>query len=232
MATGDTELAVRVAVVGVLAAIDGYSLLEDPEREKLCLLVFDEEARVRRAVSAFVAGVWSDALDARLVGRKVNKRERTWAGTKTLATLLVKWGRTLDHLEADRDGSSSGADDESITEGTSRGAKFKAMVSLLSQGQKGRTALAVESLWDEVAPANDWETVLDVLLLDHSAADAESARGRKKDMSIVDDAWRLDEVEESVLLEVLIAALQRAKIVAAGAKKVCFLENHTYSAHL
>jgi cohesin complex subunit SA-1/2 len=44
MATGNTELVVRVAVIQVLETIDGHSLLEDEEREKLC---FDEEPKVR-----------------------------------------------------------------------------------------------------------------------------------------------------------------------------------------
>ncbi|KAG6380324.1 hypothetical protein JVT61DRAFT_8434 [Boletus reticuloceps] len=42
---------------------------------------------------------------------------------------------------------------------------------------------------------------------------AESAR------NTVDPAWRLSEVEETVLLEVLVASLRRAKLVSTAAKK-------------
>ena len=58
----------------------------------------------------------------------------------------------------------------------------------------------------EVEPVADWETVLEILLLDHSAAgedDAAQAKGRRKakpssQESAVDEAWRLEEVEEGV----------------------------------
>ena len=41
MATSDIEISVRIAVIQVLSAIDDASLLEDDERDKLCLLIFD-----------------------------------------------------------------------------------------------------------------------------------------------------------------------------------------------
>lgn len=230
MATGDTELGVRVAVIQVLGAIDGHSLLEDEEREKLCLLVFDEEAKVRKAVSGFVRGVWEESVDERLVGRKPSDKDKERAGVKALAVLLVKWGRALDKIigEVDED---NGAVEGGGTagEGSTRVSRVKDVTVLVGLAQKGRTALAVEALWDEVEPVSDWEGLLDVLLLDHSAArddGAEGSRGRRENGkedtvdSTVDEAWRLEEVEESVLLEVLVAALRRAKADVAGAKKV------------
>ena len=36
----------------------------------------------------------------------------------------------------------------------------------------------------------------------------------------VDEAWRLEEVEEGVLLEVFLAALRKTKLEAVGGKKV------------
>lgn len=224
MATGDTDLAVRVAVIQVLGAIDGHSLLEDEEREKLCLLVFDEEAKVRKAVSQFVKGVWEESVEERLVGRKATEMDKQRTGVKVFGTLLVKWGKALDKVA---EGDNDGADKESLSsgEGSSRVSKNAQVVSMMSSTSKGRTALAVEALWNEVDPVSDWESILDLLLLDHSAAGdegAEGSRGRSRavDESAVDEAWRLEEVEESLLLESLLAALTRAKVEAAGSKKV------------
>ncbi|KAG6835657.1 hypothetical protein H0H93_016057 [Arthromyces matolae] len=91
MATSDTEISIRVAVIQVLGAIDGHSLLEDEEREKLCFLVFDEENRVRKAVSQFVRGVWEEAVDERLVGKsKPSDEDRQRAGLKAFAVLRAK----------------------------------------------------------------------------------------------------------------------------------------------
>ena len=62
MAIGDTDLAVRVTVMQTLGSIDAHGLLDEEQRERLCLLVFDEEAKVRKAVAPFVRGVWDEVV--------------------------------------------------------------------------------------------------------------------------------------------------------------------------
>ena len=224
MAMGDTELSVRVAVVQVLRAIDGHGLLEDDQRSKLCLLIFDEDPKMRKAVSGFVKGVWEESLEERLVGKKPDAKDKKRAGIKVLAMLLVQWGKALDKGkgvqeddEMDEDGDQS--------EGSRRG-RTKDVVSVIGPDQKGRTALAVDALWDEIPQVGDWENLLDLLQLDHSASEGQSqSRTKKKGRqtaseSAIDEVWRLEEVEEGVLLEVLSAALRKTKAVAAGGKKV------------
>ena len=223
MAVGDVELSVRVAVVQVLQTIDGHGLLEEEQRQQLCLLVFDEEARVRRAVSGFVKGVWEESVEERLVGRRPTDSDKHRAGIKALGMLLVSWGRALDKSMGETDGDD---DDLDLGEGTSKRVRAKEVASLVGHNPKGRTALVVEALWDEVEPVRDWETLLDVLLLDHSAADDGSrptSRSKGKQAAMedpVDEAYRLEEVEEAVLLEMLVATLRKALIEATSAKKV------------
>ena len=226
MAMSDTELSVRVAVVQVLQAIDENGLLEDEQRERLCLLVFDEENKMRRVVGGFVKGVWQESVEERLVGRKPNAKDKKRADIKAIAMLLVQWGRALDKGKGLRDEDDMD-DDGDQSEGSTKQARRKEMVTLVGPDQKGRTALAVEALWEEVDPVRDWETILDVLLLDHSAAGEEGAtpnakrRGKRPaDDAGVDEVWRLEEVEEGVLLEVLLAALRRTIAEVAGSKKV------------
>jgi cohesin complex subunit SA-1/2 len=227
MAMNDTELSVRVAVVQVLQAIDEHGLLEDEQREKLCLLVFDEESKIRKAVGGFVKGVWQETVDERLVGRKPMEKDKKRAGIKAFATLLVQWGRALDKGKGARDDEDMDPDTDQ-SEGSSKYARRKEIASLVGPEQKGRTALAVEALWDEVEPVKDWDALLDILLLDHSAGEGgrtQSGKGRRgqhtADDSGVDEIWRLEEVDEGVLLDVLVATLRRAKAEAAGGKKVC-----------
>ena len=226
MAEGDTELSVRVAVIQVLESIDGHSLLEDDERERLCLLVFDEEARVRKAVSGFVRGVWHDSVEERLAGRKMSGEDKDRVGVKALAALLVKWGKALDKVVG-QDGEENGSDDSG--EGPSRPSNLREVGAIVGLSKKGRTAHAVEALWDAVEPVSDWEGLLDLLLLDHSAARNDDDEGNTErrtngdehaELLAVDEAWRLGEVEEGVLLEVLVAALSRAKADVGGGKKV------------
>jgi cohesin complex subunit SA-1/2 len=231
MATSDTELSIRVAVIQVLGAVDGHSLLEDEERQKLCLLVFDGEPKVRKAVSQFVKSVWEECVEERLVGRsRPNSVDRERAGVKAITMLLVKWGRILDKITGNAEDGSIADDEGRDEDGTSQSLKKREIAALATLDQKGRIALAVEALWDEVDSIRDWETLLQLLLLDHSATDDESQSGSSRRQangsahnpdSAVDEAWRLEEVEESLLLEIFVTVLRQAKAEAAAAKKVC-----------
>jgi cohesin complex subunit SA-1/2 len=234
MATSDTELPVRVAVIQVLGAIDGHSLLEEEERDKLCLLIYDEEAKVRKAVSQFVHNVWDEAVEERLVAkRKPSDMDRTRAGIKALASLLVKWSRALDaNSENDDDAETSDAraDDDFSSTTTGRRTRRKEILALVGTADgKGRTALAVDALWDDIESIREWEELLDILLLDHSASGESQSSGPTRmngkshnSESTIDDLWRLEEVEETVLLEVLVASLRRVKAEAGSSKKVSF----------
>lgn len=227
MARRDVELSVRAAVVQVLGAIEGHGLLDDEQREELCLLIFDAEPKVRKAVAGFVRGIWEDALEERLVGRTASDEEKQKAGVKALGALLVKWSRAL-HAQAaaeagSEDGEGESESQSSVGGGTAAATKDPSL--LLGTEREGRIALAVEALWDEIEPIGEWEALLELLLLDHSAPEAPTGRRVKKAQAAsdktVDDAWRLEEVEETALLQVLVAALRKAKAdSAAAAKKV------------
>ena len=258
----DVDVSVRVPVIHVLAAIDGYSLLEEEEREKLCLLVFDEEPRVRKAVSGFVRGIWEEAVEERSAGKKGwTARDKEKVGIKALAALLVQWGKTLDKMVGDDSDSevldmnedAEGDDAEGRTQMRRQQRQRKELVAL-TRDAVGRTALVVEALWAEVDPVREWEDLLNFLLLDHSAAasgideddlperpgvsvkrgngrrergesvenreSAENGESENSAVVVIDEAWRLEEVEEGILLEVLVAAIRRAKADAVGGKKV------------
>jgi cohesin complex subunit SA-1/2 len=225
MATRDTELAVRVTVIGVLGSIDAHQLLEDEQREELCILVFDEDAKVRKAVSEFVRGVWAEIVEELLAGRKAGKQDQIRAGIKGLGKLLVRLAKPLGKKAIIAE------DDEESLNGTTpfpMSKRVREVATLIGTEQRGRIALAVEALWDDVESVSDWEALLDVLLLDHSAGTeaVHESRGRRSKgnkgstESVVAEVWRLEEVEEAVLLEVFVASLGRAKASAAAAKKV------------
>ena len=86
--------------------------------------------------------------------------------------------------------------------------------------------LAVEALpaWDEVDAVNDWECILDVLLLDHSACRDEGMDGpdslSEPARNTVDPAWQLSELEVTVLPEVIMTSLRRAKLASTTRRKV------------
>ena len=220
-------VAVRVAAVQVLSAIDTQGLLEENQRSVLCLLVFDTDIKVRRAVSNFVRGVLDDETEQRLVGkRQPTENERKRANLKALAKHLVEWSRKLDQENAVGEDTTDGelsSQDELPSGNTSMRS-----IGTIPAEQKGRIALAVESLWNDVEAIGDWESMLELLLLDHSAgADTSQGSSRRKkakkvvDDLLVDEAWRLDESEEAILLEVLVASLRKVKSETSSLKKVC-----------
>ncbi|CAA7269932.1 unnamed protein product [Cyclocybe aegerita] len=233
MATSDIDLSIRVATIQVLADIEGHFTLEDEEKEKLCLLLFDEEPKVRRAVSSFVRGVWEDEVAARLNTQdKPSDKDKQRIGVKALAVLLVKWGKALDTLSGDVEESEMGdAAEEDAVNGRPRANRRREVIALVGAEGQGRVALAVESLWEGLEPVSDWEGLLELLLLDHSASEEDNqltssprprvrANGKKHtDDFVVDEAWRLEEVEESTLLEVLVAAIRTAKAESVGGRK-------------
>ncbi|KAK0498783.1 hypothetical protein EDD18DRAFT_1318874 [Armillaria luteobubalina] len=244
MAEADVDVGVRVGVLNVLEEIEKSGMLEEEERERLGGLVFCEEMRVRKAVSGFVRGVWEEWVEQRDVemgGKSKDDKERM--GIKGIAALLVTWGEALDKVLGDDE------DDEDEIE--AKRTRTRPEIAALSTGRHrsgggNRTALAAEALWDELDPVTDWSGILDMLLLDHSAATGQgpSSNGRSKkgkkrrkptksksaasqdaddddetESVHVDDSWRLEEVEEGILLELLVASLAKTKKEAIGGKK-------------
>ncbi|KAJ7248617.1 hypothetical protein B0H12DRAFT_1123467 [Mycena haematopus] len=220
MAAKDAEPAVRGVVLDVLEHL-GATALEEDEREMVALSVFDVEPRIRRAVGPFVRACWLELVEERLVGRAgaVTDEERARAGVKALGSVLVRWGARLDEaMDAEED-------EEEDTEGSEARANKRqepsGLVGTSPEDRMSRVGQVVEALWDDVDAVSDYETLLDVLLLDHSSvedASAPSRRGKPNGKSakaseegLVDEAWRLEEEEETALVEVLFASLQHAK---------------------
>ncbi|KIY49777.1 hypothetical protein FISHEDRAFT_40501 [Fistulina hepatica ATCC 64428] len=222
MATRDTDVSIRLAVIGVLEALDEHALLEDEEREALSLMVFDEQERVRKGIAGFVHGIWMERRDERLVGIQDADDDdalQAKVGLKALALLLVEWAHTLD----ERDSSSSDNSGEVDSDDAARSSELHASIA---KSAEDRIALAVDAIWDEMECVRDWQGILDLLLLDHSAVEAmesdltdlddldengasKGKKARKKQAGAAAiEAWRLEEDEESVLLGVFVASLR------------------------
>ncbi|KAF8607344.1 hypothetical protein BDV93DRAFT_488383 [Ceratobasidium sp. AG-I] len=227
MAAHDSDVGVRVAVARVLTDIDTQGLLEEDEQAPLCLLIFDVEARVRRAVAGFVRGVWDTAVEEKLVGKgskgKEKEKDKQRAGVKCFVSLLVGWIKL-----ADASNTTSEADEDAENSQPQAQPTSGMVLSLLlsSPETKSRIALAVSALWDELVALREWEALLEHILLDHSgvggpdvAASPSKRRAAKNVEQEGDPAWRLTEAEESVAMEVLIAVLGCVKEEAAAGKK-------------
>ncbi|KIM27792.1 hypothetical protein M408DRAFT_329747 [Serendipita vermifera MAFF 305830] len=232
MAVSDIDLSVRLNVIQVLLAIDQLGLLEDEEREQLCILIFGREPRVREAVAPFVRLTWAEEVDQQLVGRSMTEenadKEKQRAGTKCLAQLLIKWSKIVSE-----DPSSKAQEGSSDEEQQGRVKDRLLREPGIDKVNHDRIGLAVESLWAEMEFLQKWNGLLGLLLMDHTtgveqpegsnsnaAAKSKKKRpGLRKEDSVVEAIWRLNDAEEEVLLQVLIAALRYATEEAKARKK-------------
>jgi cohesin complex subunit SA-1/2 len=225
IATRDIDLPTRVAVIQLLRTIDDQGLLEEEQREQLCLLVFGIEARIRKAVGGFVNSVWTDVVEGKLMGSR--EKETPRAQAKALAELLIKWSKMVDEESRQTNGETqteTGTQDESVKEHS----KLVLDDPTLAIVRRDRISLAVESLWDDIDIIRDWQSLLQLLLLDHTteqegAVDLSKKRkvGKaKRTDDTIEEAWRLEEHEEAVLLQVLLGALRQAFGDSKTKKKV------------
>ncbi|PWN40799.1 hypothetical protein IE81DRAFT_348894 [Ceraceosorus guamensis] len=236
MATGDVDLNVRVATIGVLVTIDKRGLLEDEQRDSLASHIFDVEPKIRIAVAGFVAGM----LDALVEGREsqlgpepssehgqafeVYEGELSKLRFKCFAELLVRFAGRLDAAVATQSESQSSAQS---------GEQAEELSWSLGGLAEGRVGLAVNALWSSVQAVQQWAPLVELLLLDHSATSGDSrtarpaakkGRGRAAATAESDTASRqslyiLASEEEAVLLEALVAILSKTKEQASAAKE-------------
>ncbi|CEH14396.1 Sister chromatid cohesion complex Cohesin, subunit STAG/IRR1/SCC3 [Ceraceosorus bombacis] len=236
MATGDVDLNVRVATIGVLVTIDKRGLLEDEQRDSLASHIFDVEPKIRIAVAGFVAGM----LDALVEGREsqlgpepsseqtqafeVYEGELSKLRFKCFAELLVRFAGPLDAAVATQSESQSSAQS---------GEQAEELSWSLGGLAEGRVGLAVNALWSSVQAVQQWAPLVELLLLDHSATSGDSrttrpaakkGRGRAAVTAESDAASRqslyiLASEEEAVLLEALVAILSKTKEQASAAKE-------------
>ncbi|KAF9078436.1 hypothetical protein BDP27DRAFT_1309581 [Rhodocollybia butyracea] len=183
-------------------------------------------------------------------------------GIKGLAHMLVRWGRVLDRERKpdennEEEETEDGNEGQNGSSGDTDVVVVREIAAVLvtpsgNPGEVGRIGIAVEALWDDMDVVRDWEGILDMLVLDHSASGENNSSNKvrrsqaSKNKSAakkvsrrtsaradnqedddeddddgdddnaststrVDQSWRLTEVEEGVLLEVLVASLQRTR---------------------
>ncbi|KAH9454295.1 hypothetical protein Pst134EB_014389 [Puccinia striiformis f. sp. tritici] len=157
---------------------------------------------------------------------------------KCLAHLLLKLER-VPKSDSIEDGQSSNSEDEIPTDEDNPENTGQRHLGSFYQNdiEKGRIDLAIEDLWPRVEVLHDWEALCHYLLLDHtastnrpqkstvpahagrssislgdvesSASDDHSNNDSVKDMSIMNEACKLNEAEETILVEVLVASLRK-----------------------
>ncbi|KAK6906813.1 hypothetical protein I203_100800 [Kwoniella mangroviensis CBS 8507] len=195
MALRDVDLHVRVTAIHVIALIDKTGILADEDeshRDKVARLVYDQDSRIRKAVGGFIVNLWEENkenLKTEWSGARAAKKKRankiseddmaTNLDWKSLATLLIDTSNSLD----------------GPIESTASSSSQQPILPISITTPLTRADAAVESICSEYELWRDWQSLVDYLLLDHSTADQ--------------DMWLLTEDEETFMLQVLIALIQR-----------------------
>ncbi|OCF78437.1 cohesin complex subunit SA-1/2 [Kwoniella mangroviensis CBS 8886] len=195
MALRDVDLHVRVTAIHVIALIDKTGILADEDeshRDKVARLVYDQDSRIRKAVGGFIVNLWGENkenLKTEWSGARAAKKKRankiseddmaTNLDWKSLATLLIDTSNSLD----------------GPIESTASSSSQQPILPISITTPLTRADAAVESICSEYGLWRDWQSLVDYLLLDHSTADQ--------------DMWLLTEDEETFMLQVLIALIQR-----------------------
>lgn len=205
MALRDVDVNVRVTALHAIALIDKSGILADEgdnEREKVAQLVFDAEPKVRKAVGTFWKGLWEErveSLKSDWAGARGNKKKRAQGITGEAMDQLLE-AKALATLLVDVAGGLEKSDDV----GTSRAGMLLGMKK--GDGTGGRAVAAVEALYAEFDILQDWERVVDYLLLDHSTCEQ--------------DMWLLNEEEEDMLLQIAIACVKTEDKVSRSPGRV------------
>ncbi|KAG0141898.1 hypothetical protein CROQUDRAFT_82784 [Cronartium quercuum f. sp. fusiforme G11] len=259
---GEPNFKLRIITLEVLTLIDKFSgLLLKNQRFDLLKLIYYQNFKIRNSIANFFNNYLNEFYDSRRIklnfninpnlisSNSINNNKfkleeiEKWLKLKCLAKLLIKCGSQKvsnsnnddNHEDEDHGTSSQSSEDEdedliesiddSLTNMTLRITNFP---------EKGRVALAVESLWEEVKILQDWESMANYLLLDHSASNHQTKSSNIKNRRIsvamtqdesaniegqdsgtveVEDSCKLSEAEESLLIEVFVASLRKAASV-------------------
>lgn len=203
MATLDAESLVRAAAVDLLDSIREKGMLEPDDIDVIGKLIFDSDARVRKAVVNFFAATIEDLYESKieeLGGEEAledvftlddeNKSNPNagWIKLKAVGESLL----TYDNETADNDDEAQENIKKQIQDGQINAAGFES-----------RYSLAAEALYKKMQELQDWEMLAGYLLFDHS--------NRQQHGSLpvaVQDAFKLEDKEEVVLLEMLHAVVK------------------------
>jgi cohesin complex subunit SA-1/2 len=208
MATKDSDVTVRVAAISVIENLRATGMLEPDEIDAIGRLVFDSELRVRRAVVTFFSDCVKDLIESKLedIGgdeaiqelfsdepEDFDSPREDWLNVKCLAETLAAYEAQLD------------------AEGLGEGFRWLSISSHMPAGAlpDGRITLAAQALFEKEKIVSNWEVLAGYLLHDHSVSSKSRSKARDRSTEAVfKNAVRPEGQEESILLEVLAAAVK------------------------
>ncbi|KAJ5800230.1 uncharacterized protein N7518_002298 [Penicillium psychrosexuale] len=198
MAVQDADVSVRVAAIELLNHLREAGLLEPNDIDTVGRLVFDLDTRIRKTAGRFFVANVQDAYESITdeVGEEIaelladddeddyESPKHSWIKFKCLAELF----QAYDDQQAEQQ-------PEPLSRDT-----------LLGAAVESRFALATEAVYPHLEELSQWPSLAGYLLYDHSqitdTPSEDDTAGAVKKM------YRMEEGQESILLEVLCAAVK------------------------
>jgi cohesin complex subunit SA-1/2 len=199
IAVQDADISVRMTAIELLNHLREGGLLEPNDIDAVGRLVFDLDPRIRKTAGRFFVSNVQDAYDAATeeVGEEINEvlaedddeddyesPKHSWIKYKCLADLF----QAYDAQET-----------EHQPEPMSRG-------TLLGVAVESRFALATEAVFPHMEELAHWPSLAGYLLYDHSQIVDEPSEDDTA--GVVKNMYKMQEGHESILLEVLCAAVK------------------------
>lgn len=218
MATQDTDVSVRVAAVSVLEVLGENGMLEPDETDNVGRLIFDFESRIRKAVVKIFSEMVGAAVEQRVeamggeeavdemfpesedVDESAPRKE--WVEVKALAETLAVYESQLEEED--------GSEGRRVLDISAD------MVNAIFP--ETRMSLASQVLYEKMEPVKEWGILIGYLLHDHTTSTQSNGRSRKSDAAIRKHVAPTAE-EETILLEVLVAAVKQNLIHIAESDK-------------
>jgi cohesin complex subunit SA-1/2 len=222
MATHDAEVNVRAAAVDLLDILREAGFLEPDDIDSVGKLIFDSDAKVRRAVVGFFAENVNAAYEARVEdmggeealnealappdeeAEEYHNPRLEWLKLKCLVDQLLSYDEDTVELPSQI---------QQMSPGTELG--------LIAVGVESRRSLAAQALYDAIPEIRSWEVLAGYLLYDHSQT-VQNAETEDPE-ALLRQTCQLEERHETVLLDILNAVvrirLQRLAEVHKDKKK-------------
>jgi cohesin complex subunit SA-1/2 len=222
MATHDAEINVRAASVDLLDVLREAGFLEPDDIDSVGKLIFDSDAKVRKAVVGFFAENVNAAYEATVEdmggeealnealappneeAEEYHNPRLEWLKLKCLVDQLLSY---------DEDGVELPSQIQRMSPGTELG--------LIAVGVESRRSLAAQALYDAIPEIRSWEVLAGYLLYDHSQT-VQNAETEDPE-ALLRQTCQLEERHETVLLDILNAVvrirLQRLAEVHKDKKK-------------
>ncbi|KAJ5106696.1 hypothetical protein N7456_003371 [Penicillium angulare] len=199
IAVQDAEITVRATAIELLMHLRDGGLLEPDDIDAIGRLVFDVDPRIRKTAGQFFVANVQDALESMTeeVEDELNEMfpdddeddfespKRSWIKFKCLADIF----HAYDEQEPEQPESTA----------TSRGL-------LLGAPADSRFVLATEAIYPHMEELSQWQSLAGYLLYDHSQID--DSPTEDDSTGVVRSLYKMQEGQESVLLEVLCASVK------------------------